>query len=175
MQVTGSTKSIAEQRREQLGNCDNPVVRNALTKMSDEDLEGFLKFGEYMYNTVDHQNNEILKNAPPPTADAIRYIHEGLRAGLLPTDMEARERQLMEDTYGPKWYESYGFTEEDLPDLTEQEKKALENFAREKLGIKTPINDQARRAQDQRLKLRNKLVKQKDDDVTLADVEETTV
>jgi len=76
--------------------------------ISKEDLEKYKKQGEHMYSK-DYENaglheNKIIEN--------VAYISEGLKSGLLPSQLDNNELELMRSVYGATWYEKFGYHSE---------------------------------------------------------------
>lgn len=94
---------------------DSPMFQNMIKNLSDEDKEKYKKIGEYMYNSVDYEKNEILNKVKTPTEEILGYIELALQSGISLEDLEPEERQYMKDQFGNSWYEKYGFTLEDIP------------------------------------------------------------
>ena len=100
---------------------NNPMVDSALNNMSHDQLRRYKELGEEMYSTVNHVDSTLLNNLPPPLAESAAYIIEGLKSGLLPSDLDENEISIMEEAYGKnKWYTQYGYTKEDLPKPVEK-------------------------------------------------------
>ncbi len=108
-------------RQEQInyGLFDNPSVRNLLKTMSPEDIEKYKKIGEEFYGQIDFEKSEVLANLAPPMAEALAYIKEGIKSGLLPVDFEENEINLLREVYGDEWYKAFNFTEDDVKFLNE--------------------------------------------------------
>ena len=107
---------------------NNPMVNNALKAMSKEDLEKYKKIGEQLYGSVNFEDSTIVNQLATPIDEAIAYVEEGLKSGLLPGDLDENEVILLEKTYGKKWYERYGFCKEEVPEpgLSLQMKKNID-------------------------------------------------
>lgn len=104
---------------------NNPMVTSALKSMSSDQLQRYKELGEEMYSSVNHADSTLLNSLPPPLAESAAYIIEGLKSGLLPTDLDENEINIMEEAYGKnEWYIQYGYTNEDLP--VPEEKKIEE-------------------------------------------------
>jgi len=121
--------------------CDiwnNPMVNNALKAMSKEDLEKYKKIGEQLYGGVNFEDSTIVNQLMTPADEAVAYIEEGLKSGLLPEDLDENEVILLQQTYGEEWYKKYGFSREEVsePGLSLQVKKDLEE------AIKTKIKEE---------------------------------
>ncbi len=100
---------------------NNPMVENAMKQMSPEQLKSFRKLGEQMYNDT---NFNMTKGLPPGSGDAVEYIEAGLRSGLDPMDLDRDEVILLQEYRGKKWYEKYGYKNDDIPyyDITKKNK-----------------------------------------------------
>jgi hypothetical protein len=118
--------------------CDiwnNPMVNNALKAMSKEDLEKYKKVGEQLYGNINFEDSTIVKHLMTPVDEAVAYVEEGLKSGLLPRDLDENEVILLQKTYGEEWYEKFGFSREEVPEpgLSLQVKKDIEDAIQTKL------------------------------------------
>lgn len=111
------------------------MVNNALKSMSKEDLEKYKKIGEKLYSNINFKDSTIVKQLITPVEEAVAYVEEGLKSGLLPEDLEENEVILLHQTYGDKWYERYGFTRNQVPEpgLSLQAKKEIDEAIETKL------------------------------------------
>lgn len=114
---------------------NNPMVNNALKAMSKEDLEKYKKIGEQLYGNINFQDSTLVNQLITPVEEAVAYVEEGLKSGLLPEDLEENEVILLHKTYGDKWYERYGFTRDQIPEpgLSLQAKKEIDEAVEKKL------------------------------------------
>jgi hypothetical protein len=96
---------------------DNPMTRAALDAMSEEEKQRYKNIGEELYGHLDFNDGKVLKQLPPPMAEAIAYLCEQLKSGLHPSMMEENEQAVMSEGYGEKWYENWGYVEGDLTDI----------------------------------------------------------
>jgi hypothetical protein len=101
---------------------DNPMIRAAKNAMSCEEQERYAMLGKSMYNSLDFENANATDNIPPPMAEALAYIEEGLKSGLHPSMLEENEIALLVDTHGKLWYTRWGYVEEDLSDIVTTKK-----------------------------------------------------
>lgn len=118
--------------------CDlfnNPLVNNALKALTPEQLKDYKKLGESLYGNIDFEDSKIINNMPPPMAESVAYIEEGIKSGLLPEDLTEDEVTLLEQAYGEKWYIKYGFKKEEVPEhgLSLNMKKDIDNAVKEKI------------------------------------------
>ena len=108
-------KSRQEKRREERerqktlkkSNVDlfnNPMVQSAKKALTPEQQEEYKRMGEHMYNTIDFENPET-----DPLAEFAAYVHEGLKSGLHPKDLEEDEVKAMVEFKGDEWYKEYGY------------------------------------------------------------------
>lgn len=88
---------------------DNPMINAARKALSEEDKKRYETIGKEMYNTIDFETSKVLNNMPPPMQEAVLYVEEGLKSGLLPKDLEDDEKVLMKEAYGEKWYVRFGY------------------------------------------------------------------
>lgn len=113
---------------------NNSLITNAIKALTPEQKEQYKKIGEEMYNTVNFEDNKILNNLPPPLAESLAYIKEGLKSGLQPCDLSEGEINILEEGYGKEWYKHFDFLQEDIPEkkefleinMQEQIKKTIE-------------------------------------------------
>lgn len=89
---------------------DNPMVRAAEKALTKEDLDRYKRLGESMFKGIDFATSEV----DNPMEEALAYIEVGLRSGLHPTFLDENEINLLISSYGDKWYQRFGYTEEDL-------------------------------------------------------------
>ena len=95
---------------------NNPMVNNALKAMSKQDLENYKNIGEHLYNQVNFEDSTIINQLITPVEEAIAYVEEGIKSGLLPEDLDENEVILLHQTYGEEWYERYGFSRNQVPE-----------------------------------------------------------
>ena len=114
---------------------NNPMVNNAIKAMSKEDLEKYKKIGEKLYGNINFQDSTVVNQLITPVEEAVAYVEEGLKSGLLPEDLEENEVILLHKTYGDKWYERYGFTRNQVPEpgLSIQTKKEIDEAIETKI------------------------------------------
>ena len=94
----------------------NPMVNNAIKALSKEQLANYRKIGEEIYGNVNFEDSKILNNMPAPMEEAVAYIEEGIKSGLLPNDLDENEIILLTNAYGDEWYLRYGFKKEEVPE-----------------------------------------------------------
>jgi len=102
---------------------DNPMINSARKAMTPEQKKRYSIIGEEMYNTIDFPTStikdkscikvntgyDILKGLTKEMQEAVYYIKEGLKSGLLPTDLEDDEKKLLVEIYGEDWIDILGF------------------------------------------------------------------
>ena len=115
----------------------NPMVNNALKAMTPEQLEGYKKMGEQLYGNINFEDSKIVNNMLVPAEEAVAYVEEGIKSGLLPEDLDENEVILLTNTYGEKWYLRYGFKQEEVPEpgLSLSAKENLEKLIKAKIEI----------------------------------------
>lgn len=90
---------------------DNSMVRAARKGMSAEQKEAYRRIGEQMYSGFDFASKNYGDSS---LQEATEYLLCGLRSGLHPSTLTSNEQYILSTTLGDKWYESYGWTKEDL-------------------------------------------------------------
>jgi hypothetical protein len=106
---------------------DNPMVRNILKQMSPEEIEKYKQLGEELYGNMNMMESisEIVKEGitakennseevPTQIKDSISYILEGLKSGLLPSDLDEDEKNILREYLGEEWYKTFGYNKSDL-------------------------------------------------------------
>ena len=96
---------------------DNPMVRAALAAMSPEEKEQYKQIGEQMYGNMNFEDARHLINPEAKMTEALACLESQIRSGLHPSDLEDNEKAVLEDAYGEKWYEKWGFTKGDLSEI----------------------------------------------------------
>jgi len=96
---------------------NDPNIKAAIEALSEEDKLRYKKIGEALYEHIDYNENSVLNNMPLPMQEAVAYIEDQLRSGLHPSFLEEKEKVLLSDVYGKKWYEKWGYIEEDLKEI----------------------------------------------------------
>jgi hypothetical protein len=114
---------------------NNPMVNNALKALTPEQLKEYQQVGEYMYGSVNFEDNKFIKNIDPPLTECVAYIEEGIKAGLMPSDLTEDEVVVLTKAYGDKWYEIYGFDKSQVPEegLSIKMKDEIEAFVQKKI------------------------------------------
>jgi hypothetical protein len=92
------------------------MVNNALKAMTPEQLAGYKKIGEQLYGSINYVDSKIINNMSTPMEEAVAYVEEGIKSGLLPQDLDENEVILLTNTYGEEWYLRYGFKKENVPE-----------------------------------------------------------
>lgn len=108
-------RKAEKKERKKTGNntlFDNPMVRNAMKNMTPEQIEQYKEMGEQFFKGIDFENS-VVENNDPLTEPAYKVLM-GVKSGLHPSYLEDNEKMILEQVYGEKWYEEYGFVEEDL-------------------------------------------------------------
>jgi hypothetical protein len=113
----------------------NPMINNALKAMTPEQLEGYKKMGEQLYGNINFEDSKIVNNMLVPAEEAVAYVEEGIKSGLLPEDLDENEVILLTNIYGEKWYLRYGFKQEEVPEagLSLGAKENLEKIIKAKI------------------------------------------
>lgn len=86
---------------------NNPMVTNAFKAMTPQQRADYKKIGEKMYGSVDFEDSKIINQMPEPLDEAALYIKSGLDSGLLPEDLDANDKEIMTQVYGPDWMDEY--------------------------------------------------------------------
>jgi hypothetical protein len=84
---------------------NNPGIKQAWDKLSEEDKAKFKARGKEMYEGVDFESGVIEDQV---IVDPVANIQCALRSGMHPMYLEKSEKDLMTEAYGEKWYERFG-------------------------------------------------------------------
>ena len=132
---------------------NNAMVNNALKALTPEQLNDYKKLGEDMYGNVNFEDSKIINSMPGPMAESVAYIEEGLRSGLLPSDLDENEVALLTSAFGEKWYLRYDFTEDEVPEngLSMAMKKGLDDLVEKKMAMEqAKVEKKAKKASDRK-------------------------
>jgi hypothetical protein len=102
------------EQKQKTNELEKHLINTALNDLTYNQKGQYQKIGEKLFNKVNHATAQIINNPDVTINDITYYIEDGLRSGLLPKDLNIDEKKHMVETFGEKWYEKYGFTEEDL-------------------------------------------------------------
>jgi hypothetical protein len=94
-------------------------LKEIAESLSEEDKQRYAKIGEEMYNSIkfediNSQGNLANENAESIEIENIAQIKVMLSSGLHPSYLSGQEKDMMKNSYGEKWYETFGFLETDL-------------------------------------------------------------
>lgn len=92
---------------------NNPMVEAARQSMSPEMLEKYKRLGESMYKDIDFENGTIQNVID----ESLKKMDHTLKSGLHPSMLSDDEKNLLKEEIGEKWYEKYGYVEDDLVDI----------------------------------------------------------
>ena len=92
-------------------------LKEIAESLSEDDKKRYAKIGEEMYNSINFEDiNSQGQNVDHDSIELenISQIKVMLLSGLHPSYLSGQEKDMMKNSYGEKWYESYGFLETDL-------------------------------------------------------------
>lgn len=97
---------------------NNPMIKRAKEAMTPEQLAEYEKIGKHMYDsisfeTVGADGSKKHNNITKEMSDAVLYIDISIKSGQHISFLEDNEKALLKEVRGDKWYEYYGFTEQD--------------------------------------------------------------
>jgi len=87
--------------------------------LSEEDKKRYEKIGEEFYNSinfeaVNEQGALSSSNAEEVELENVSQLKLMLQSGIHPSYLNNEEKSMMKNSYGEKWYETFGFLESDL-------------------------------------------------------------
>ena len=86
----------------------DPGLASIVAKMPAHQRKMGQKKGEYLYST----DYEKITGESKKYIDTLTFIHEGMKSGLRPSQLDPVEVGLMRESRGENWYESYGYSTE---------------------------------------------------------------
>ena len=93
---------------------NNPMVENAKKSMTKEQLENFRLKGESLYNTIDFvDENGKSRSDNEFMIEGLSYIVNSIKSGLHLSYLDDDEKKVLQEFYGEKWYEKFGYENED--------------------------------------------------------------
>lgn len=101
-------KILSLEHRDQYDLFKDEGIQRIVSQIPKEQLKHGQKKGEYIYS-VDYDK---ITGESKNYIDPLTFIHEGMKSGLRPSQLEADEIELMRKTSGNKWYEVYGYSSE---------------------------------------------------------------
>ena len=101
-------KILSIEQRDSYDLFKDPGISSIVAKIPPDQRKIGEKKGEYIYS----QDYEKMSGESKRYIDILTFIHEGMKSGLRPSQLEAEEIVLMRDSHGDKWYEQYGYTTE---------------------------------------------------------------
>lgn len=96
---------------------DNPMIEAAKKSLTDEQKLEYRQIGQELYGTIDFESGGYFDDIAPPLTEAAAYIKESVKSGLHPSLLKDNEKIILKDICGEKWYEEFGYCEEDLTDI----------------------------------------------------------
>jgi hypothetical protein len=84
-------------------------MKELFNSLPKEEQENYKRQGQHMYS-VDYTTDGV--DPEKKLVESAAYIGEGLKSGLLPSQLEPDEISVMRTVFGTKWFEKYGFTSE---------------------------------------------------------------
>lgn len=96
---------------------DDKHLQNMYNSLSDEDKLNYKKIGEHMYNSIDFSeiNSQGLNdNHKEIDLENVSQLKLMLQSGIHPSYLSNQDKDLLKNNLGEKWYEKFGFLENDL-------------------------------------------------------------
>lgn len=93
------------------------MQKTFLDKMPEEEREAYQKFGEKFYKNFDVTKGEATDFSNICMEEALSYVVETLKSGLHPKYLDEDDKALLEAGYGEKWFENWGYQQEDVTEL----------------------------------------------------------
>lgn len=102
-------KTMSKQRNDLF---DNPMVREARKNMTQEQIDSLEKKGEDIFAT------DIVslgtENDDTSSKEVLEQITIMLKSGIHPSYLSREEKDFLKSYVGEKWYEDFGYLENDL-------------------------------------------------------------
>lgn len=95
---------------------NNPMINEARKRIPKEIQDKWKKIGEDFYNSIDFVDADgKVQSIPEGIASGIAYIAESIKSGMHISYLEKDEVEVLKSAYGNKWYECFGYSEDDCP------------------------------------------------------------
>lgn len=90
---------------------DNPMFTEMKNSLPEDEQKKYEQYGKYMYEEMDQLTDNGEMKAIVDTVSQIKLM---LESGMHPSFLEKEEREFLKNYLGDKWYESFGYLENDL-------------------------------------------------------------
>lgn len=90
---------------------DNPMFQEMKNSLSPEEQKKYEQYGKYMYEEMDQFTEKGDMKAAIDTVSQIKLM---LESGMHPSFLEKEEKEFLKNYLGDKWYETFGYLENDL-------------------------------------------------------------
>ena len=90
---------------------DNPMFTEMKNSLSEEEQKKYEQYGKYMYEDMDQVTDSGEMKAIIDTVSQIKLM---LDSGMHPSFLEKEEKEFLKNYLGEKWYEKFGYLENDL-------------------------------------------------------------
>ncbi len=108
--VPADIKILSLEDRDSYDLFKDPGISAIVSKISPSQRKIGQKKGEYLYSS----DYDKITGESKKYIDTLTFIHEGMKSGLRPSQLDSEEVELMQKNYGETWYETYGYaTEQD--------------------------------------------------------------
>ena len=95
---------------------DNPTINQAKKSLSVAEKERYEDWGHAVFDDIDYEHIAQTKY-PPPMLNALVYIEDSINSGQHPSTLTNDEKNVLVEIRGFKWYEKWGYCEEDLLEI----------------------------------------------------------
>lgn len=90
---------------------DNAIFQEMKNSLSPEEQKKYEEYGKYMYEEMDQfTETGDMKSA----IDTVSQIKLMLESGMHPSFLEKEEKEFLKNYLGDKWYEKFGYLENDI-------------------------------------------------------------
>ena len=89
----------------------------SIKALSDSEKQEFKLFASEMYGHSHFKGAQMLSIAPPSEDELVAFIELQIRDGLHISFLEETEKDFLKRTFGDKWFEKYGYVEQDVTEL----------------------------------------------------------
>jgi hypothetical protein len=90
---------------------DNEIFQEMKNSLSPEEQKKYEEYGKYMYEEMDQfTETGDMKSA----IDTVSQIKLMLESGMHPSFLEKEEKEFLKNYLGDKWYEKFGYLENDI-------------------------------------------------------------
>lgn len=108
--ISKNSKNSKNKKKEYDPFFDDPQIQQFRDSLSPEEKEKYDKIGKDLYDTINFETGET----EDVVKDVMAQLRIMLQSGLHPSYLTYEEKAFLEKNLGNKWYEEFGYLENDI-------------------------------------------------------------